>query len=138
MTESGPVLQGHMQAKYCARCGRVMTYRKRWANSWDAVKYCSKICRSRRLRAADLALEAAAVALLRARPGRSDISPSEVAQRVGGEEWQSRLEESRMAARRLANRGIVEITQHNQTVDISTARGPIRLRRGPQFPTEKP
>jgi len=33
--------------KPCAACGRPMTWRKRWRNTWDQVKYCSDSCRQR-------------------------------------------------------------------------------------------
>lgn len=31
--------------KACAVCGRPMTWRKKWALSWQGVKYCSDRCR---------------------------------------------------------------------------------------------
>jgi hypothetical protein len=31
--------------KLCVACGRTMTWRKRWARSWDDVKFCSAACR---------------------------------------------------------------------------------------------
>ncbi len=37
-----------LPAKNCAVCGRIMTWRKRWANSWDDVKICSDACRKAR------------------------------------------------------------------------------------------
>lgn len=33
--------------KPCVACGRAMTWRKRWRNNWDEVKYCSDACRQR-------------------------------------------------------------------------------------------
>jgi len=33
--------------KPCVACGRAMTWRKRWRNTWDEVKYCSEACRKR-------------------------------------------------------------------------------------------
>ena len=32
-------------SKPCAACGRTMTWRKKWAKTWDEVKYCSDACR---------------------------------------------------------------------------------------------
>jgi hypothetical protein len=32
--------------KTCASCGRSMSWRRRWARSWDEVRYCSARCRS--------------------------------------------------------------------------------------------
>ena len=34
-----------LPSKLCAACGRTMTWRKRWAKTWDQVKYCSGACR---------------------------------------------------------------------------------------------
>jgi hypothetical protein len=31
--------------KPCVACGLPMTWRKRWRNTWDDVKYCSDACR---------------------------------------------------------------------------------------------
>ena len=36
-----------LASKACAACGRLMTWRKRWARSWDEVKFCSDGCRKR-------------------------------------------------------------------------------------------
>ncbi|WP_460452949.1 DUF2256 domain-containing protein [Arenimonas aestuarii] len=37
-----------LPSKPCARCGRPMTWRKAWEKNWEAVRYCSDACRSRR------------------------------------------------------------------------------------------
>ncbi|MEN3971328.1 DUF2256 domain-containing protein [Sphingomicrobium sp. XHP0235] len=37
--------------KDCAVCGRPFTWRKKWANVWDEVRYCSERCRGNRGRA---------------------------------------------------------------------------------------
>ena len=126
-----------MKSKYCARCGRIMEFRKQWANNWEHVKYCSKACRTARIRTVDQQLEAAMVALLSERTAQKSICPSEAARKVDGEGWRVLMEPSRMAARRLAVRGVVEITQGAVLVDISTAKGPIRVRRGPNFDAKK-
>jgi hypothetical protein len=42
--------------------------------------------------------------------------------------WRSLMEPARMAARRLVDRGEVEIVQHGRVVDPSTAKGPLRIR----------
>jgi hypothetical protein len=34
--------------KVCPVCGLSFTWRKKWANCWDEVKYCSERCRRRR------------------------------------------------------------------------------------------
>ncbi|RCL29805.1 MAG: DUF2256 domain-containing protein [Puniceicoccaceae bacterium] len=36
------------ETKICVVCQRPFTWRKKWAQVWDAVQYCSKSCRSNR------------------------------------------------------------------------------------------
>lgn len=33
------------QAKDCLYCKKEFTWRKKWADNWDEVKYCSKACK---------------------------------------------------------------------------------------------
>lgn len=116
--------------KVCQSCGRVMSWRRSWARTWDDVRYCSDACRRRRVTDIDRQLESAILSLLAARGGT--ICPSEAARAVGGEDeelWRALMEPARRAARRLVASGAVEITQSGRVVDPSTARGPIRIRR---------
>jgi hypothetical protein len=34
-----------LPSKPCVVCGRTMTWRRAWANTWDDVRYCSERCR---------------------------------------------------------------------------------------------
>ena len=34
--------------KYCKNCKKIMTWRKKWANNWDEVKYCSQKCKKQK------------------------------------------------------------------------------------------
>ena len=48
MSPPAPSFRGNKAAlpqKPCAACGRPMTWRRRWARTWDEVKYCSDACR---------------------------------------------------------------------------------------------
>lgn len=117
------------KTKTCVRCGREITWRAKWAKNWDSIKYCSDACRKQRLKPADTALETAILELLAARARDASICPSEAAQQVGGENWRTLMEPARMAARRLVAQGRVQITQGEQVVDPSRAKGPIRIRR---------
>ncbi len=122
--------------KICKTCGRAFAWRKKWEQDWDVVKYCSDACRGHKPGATGNALEAAILSLLAERnlTGGSvkTICPSEAAKAVGGTEarhdWESLMEPARAAARRLVAQSRIVITQHNQIVDPSTAKGPIRLR----------
>ncbi|HEX8911728.1 MAG TPA: DUF2256 and DUF3253 domain-containing protein [Humisphaera sp.] len=114
--------------KTCAACGRRITWRKKWARDWAQVRYCSDACRRRKAGPADAALEAAILDLLADRAFGATICPSEAARRVDPEKWRDRMEDARRAARRLVDRGMVEITQGGRAVDPSTAKGAIRVR----------
>jgi len=37
-----------LPTRRCAACGLTMTWRKRWARTWDEVRYCSDRCRRTR------------------------------------------------------------------------------------------
>ncbi|MBR8831951.1 MAG: DUF2256 domain-containing protein [Chlorogloea purpurea SAG 13.99] len=37
-----------LPTKICSVCGLPFTWRKKWADCWDEVKYCSQRCRRRR------------------------------------------------------------------------------------------
>jgi len=37
-----------LPTKPCVACGRPMSWRKRWAKTWDEMRYCSDACRSKR------------------------------------------------------------------------------------------
>ncbi|MEM6312593.1 MAG: DUF2256 and DUF3253 domain-containing protein [Planctomycetota bacterium] len=115
-------------SKTCVVCGREITWRKKWARDWANVKYCSAACRRRKTSDVDTALESAILALLGRRSAGKTICPSEAARSVGGGDWQALMEPTRMAARRLVDRGKIVITQGGRVVDPSRAKGPIRLR----------
>ncbi|MDJ0868651.1 MAG: DUF3253 domain-containing protein [Myxococcota bacterium] len=117
--------------KTCAACGRRIVWRRRWARSWQAVRYCGERCRrSRRARrGTDARLEEAIRSLLAVRARDASLCPSEAARAVGGSDWRALMEPAREAARRLVARGEVEVTQRGRVLDPSRARGPIRIRR---------
>jgi hypothetical protein len=78
----------------------------------------------------DRRLEGAILELLDQRARTATICPSDAARAVGVEDtWRDLMEPARRAARRLVDRGEVEITQAGHVVDSSTAKGPIRIRR---------
>ena len=87
-------------------------------------------CRKRGVSDVDRRLEAAITDLLAQRARSATICPSDAARLVGDEDsWRELMEPARRAARRLVERGEVEITQAGHVVDPSTAKGPIRIRR---------
>ena len=51
---TNPVMRkkGDLPTKTCATCGRPFAWRKKWARSWDEVRFCSERCRRERPKAA--------------------------------------------------------------------------------------
>jgi hypothetical protein len=74
-------------------------------------------------------LERVILQLLGQRLGGASICPSDAARAVRPEGWRALMDETRAAAGRLAARGEVDITQRGRVVDITVARGPVRIRR---------
>ncbi len=68
-------------------------------------------------------------ALLAQRADGATICPSEAARQVGGDDWRDLMQPARDAARQLVDAGEVEVTQRGEIVDVTTARGPVRIRR---------
>lgn len=120
---------GDRADKICAACGRRIEWRKKWERDWNEVRHCSTACRHRGVSAIDEALEQAILTLLSSRAPDASICPSEAARAVSPDEWRPLLEPTRRAARRLAGRDLVNITQKGHTVDPSMIKGPIRIRR---------
>lgn len=115
--------------KVCPICGRRFSWRRKWADDWEHVRYCSKRCRGRTLDDVDRALEAETRALAAARGRKATFCPSEVARAVA-EDWRPLLPRTHDAVRRLAEGGVVEILQRGQRRDPSDVRGAYRVRRG--------
>jgi hypothetical protein len=115
--------------KTCASCGRRIEWRRKWADDWDQVRYCSQGCRRHGVSAVDRRLEDTIVSLLDQRARTATICPSDAARAVEPDGWRDLMEPARRAARRLVAAGRVQITQKGTVVDPSTARGPIRIRR---------
>lgn len=79
-------------------------------------------------------IEASMRAMLAARKPESSICPSEVARELWpADAWREHMDDVRAVAGELAVAGEVKITQGENEVDLATVRGPIRIRRGPQW-----
>lgn len=116
-----------MESKNCVKCGRLIEYRKKWANCWAEVKYCSEKCKKIKITTDDVSYEQKILEILKQRLPASSICPSEV---LPAEEKKdkSKMEQVRQAARRLVHQNKIIITQKNQVVDPSDFKGPIRLK----------
>jgi hypothetical protein len=108
--------------KVCETCGRRFSWRKKWARDWAAVRYCSRRCRGTRGRG--LELEGQLLQALSEHPARRWIAltPETVGLSVS-------VESLRQAARRLAERGVVELGWRGRVVDPTAARGALEVRR---------
>jgi hypothetical protein len=68
-------------------------------------------------------------ALLAARAPGATICPSEAARRLAGDDdFRPLMPLVRAAAQTLVDDGAIEVTQRGEPVELSTARGPVRLR----------
>ncbi|WP_368497038.1 DUF2256 domain-containing protein [Herbiconiux sp. A18JL235] len=120
-------------SKVCASCGRRFEWRAKWARSWSEVRYCSDACRRRGVTADDRAAEEQILASLSHRPRGAVVDLDGLDRPARPDDSASasdRREQLRRAARRLADRGVVEWTQGGTPVDPSTARGPVGIRLG--------
>ncbi|WP_420316320.1 DUF2256 domain-containing protein [Ekhidna sp.] len=39
----------HLPTKTCITCSKPFTWRKKWKNVWDEMKYCSERCRRNKM-----------------------------------------------------------------------------------------
>ncbi len=120
-----------LETRSCASCGRTFEWRFKWMDDWSKVRYCSKRCRTRRIRPIDRKLESSIHRLLSHQSGT--ICPSEAAREVSPEAWRQLMNAARSAGRRLAHRGEILVKQQGRIVDPSAVRGAIRYARGPHF-----
>lgn len=90
------------------------------------------------------AIHACVLGLLGQRAATASICPSEVARALAPQEpaegalgWRALMEPVRDQARHMAREGLVVITQGRQALAPDEPfEGPIRLRRGPGFPSQ--
>lgn len=111
--------------KTCERCGRRITWRKKWARDWDQVRYCSQSCRSGN-RTTDAELDDFLLTLIAAQPRRRVDVLGEIDARVvrAGLATSAEVREQvRRSARRLSARGLVIIRQGGHVVDASLLKG---------------
>jgi hypothetical protein len=78
-------------------------------------------------------LAAAMRVLLRHRRPDATTCPSDAARVVGGSTWRELMDHARSVAAELAALGVVVVRQNGVDVDVSTARGPVRIARGPDW-----
>ncbi len=111
--------------KICQTCGRVITWRKKWADDWDQVRFCSKRCRGARPNATDRALEDAILAALQS---AREVALEDAVSGVPADRRGDMRERGRQAARRLTSDGRIVLYQKGKRVDPSTAKGDLDVR----------
>jgi hypothetical protein len=74
-------------------------------------------------------LEQLILRLLSQRAPDGSICPSDAARAAAPDRWRELMDEVRAAAGRLAARGDVDVTQRGRVIEVSRARGPVRIRR---------
>ena len=79
-------------------------------------------------------MAAAVRTLLRHRDPDKTICPSDAARTLGGDGWRRLMPRAREVAADLADQDVIEVRQRGEPVDIRTAKGPVRLGRGADFP----
>jgi len=102
-----------------------MCYQKRWAKNWQELKYCSQKCRKNKPDKLDKTLEEHYLELVKT---KTLVTEQDVARALNEAPTDLR-ERIRKAARRLVATGNYALTQNGKTVDPSSAKGPINLRR---------
>lgn len=125
------------ESKICTHCGRRIEPRRMSDHDWEALRYCSRACRARAGAEVHVRIESAIRRLLSARAPSSSICPSDAAREVFGRGFRAHMEDTRAAARRMAHRGEVVVTQRGRRVDPAEMRGPVRVARGPRFTRER-
>lgn len=73
-------------------------------------------------------IENAILSLLAQRGPHKTICPSEAARQVSPNDWRALMDTTRAVAARLVSEGRIEVTQQGDTIDLTSARGPVRLR----------
>lgn len=125
-----------MSGAVCHHCGRYMRSDKGATGTPKTATprtYCSASCRRDAGARLHRELEDEIVRLLATRDSTSSICPSEAARARFGDDFRRHMEDTRRAARRLAHREVVRITQRGRTVHPAEIRGPIRVERGAAF-----
>ena len=118
-----------LPTKPCARCGRVITWRKAWERDWESVRWCSDNCRKHGLTQVDLQLQDSLESLLESRADSASVDPTEAARAVGGDHPSGRVASGLHELLPVRAAGVAEITQGGQVIDPSHVKGPIRVRR---------
>lgn len=75
-------------------------------------------------------IERVILTILAERESGATACPSEVARRMSPHSWRDLMEPVRAIAGHLAERGMVQVVQRGEPVDVRTAHGPVRLRSG--------
>lgn len=123
-------VQQPSESKTCAACGRPFSWRRKWAEHWSEVKFCSRRCRGLKVRRVDREIETLLLTALRSESSPASIDPAKTirAQRSDLPDVQSSIERIHRAVRRLAERGDIELILHNRLISPGELRAGVRIR----------
>lgn len=111
--------------KVCKTCGRAIQWRRRWADQWHELRYCSKRCRGTKPNALDRAIEACLIDALADLARGQSVDPFEACEALGsGQRFEERVFN---AARRLAASHNAALLCDGRVADPSHAKRPFTL-----------
>jgi len=119
-------------SKVCLHCGRSFSWRKKWEQCWDEVKFCSAGCRKAAVSKLAVQAEQVILELLHADTQSTPLNPDTVAHHLEPDQtsrrWQQVVREVMHAARRLSRQNQIQITRKGKPVAPDEVRGVVRLR----------
>lgn len=108
-----------MDHKTCKACGRDFQWRKKWANNWEDVKFCSKACSNMNLESLEI-LKALLLNTIRSSNDGITLDQIKV-------NYDKKLIHS--ALRLLEIEGKVELFKANKKIKAQNLNGNIRIKK---------
>lgn len=113
----------------CRACGRPI---ERLGRGAEPPAWCSRACRARRIRPVDRALERLILDAVHTAPANRPLTSSTAVDHVREsglalDDSLTPVEHARRAARRLANRGRIQLRRSGRPIDAPTAGGTFEL-----------
>lgn len=112
----------------CTVCGKELSGSAQWGPEWLVSRYCSESCSEKRLAALDYRLQEAILQLLGGQANGDSLTAAEVARFVDPLGWESLMERTHSAARRLAAKGALSISGPDSKDTLLWGRHGMRLR----------
>lgn len=103
------IAKGDLRSENCMVCGKVMPVSATWGPEWLVRTFCSRDCSESRLAPLDYRLQEAVLQLLGRQSEGERLNLEDVARFVDPLGWESLMERTRNAARRLVAQGALTI-----------------------------